>query len=1205
MRRASLLRLLRLSALTLFGLLATVILAITLFFSQPKLHLWLFSQLDGWTDGMISVQHSEGHIFDSIRLHGVAVRHPDLSLDINQLDWSLNLRALWYGQIHLPSLLLDELNLALHPQGDAPPAADDPQPFAALLGLPLWIDLEEVTVQRLTFEHDGQSHLIEDLHLAASWQLRKLVLETLQLRYLTHRLSLAGQFKVQDSRHFSSALTLSMNSDELPPVALSLAASGSLQEMAITLDSHQPLTLRSRHQLSMPTTGPITLQSQLDWQLDPMPAVAQTLSLSFDRDDRLSLTSQLSLADGGALALEALLQLSTQQLDISLDGELDLTPLSPGLPLHYRGSLALAVQDFTNPQLSLRLHDTLLQLPEQDFQLHTRLRLQGHDLLGEMAKPHLDIHFDDLQLQQAEHQAQFQGPLSITLDRPANTLDLASTGLTINYLQHQGTLRFRARGDSAQRLHLDALHLTLGDNTLEASGQYAEQLQLHLRANLTRLEQLLPELQGHLHLEAQINGDAQQPHVRLWLRGERLGYQELRLHNLNLQARTPLLQPWLGELSLHLQDLQMAADDTPRILLDSLEWQRQQQGDQWHSQLALRQALFNTTLSWHEQVTSPSQLQLIIDAWDLHTAHAGDWVLDQAASLHWLAPQSLRLEPLCLRAVGTDSSSFCLHATEQTIHWQGDALPVFDWLAPLLPEGIALQGAMHLHGQLVLGDEPAQDWRLQQTLQVSPLALNLEQMGYRIPITIHDLSLELAASQRTATLRSQARLNELGSWQAALNLDNAGQNWQQAILSGTLEATLLDLALPEDLLSLLDLQQQRLTLRSRLSGRLDDIQHDTHAELAMLADLPLLGLHQQQLELKAALDEDTITLDGLLTQPDQRGLRLRGKVHALQAVHPQAIVHLEAEDFQLINSHFASLRSGTAIRITLQDGQLDVAGSVSLHNSRIDLQRLPLQDRTRVSGDEVIVDLDGLPLSDDEHALAINLFLAIAFDEEVQILLHDVNAYLGGALVIHQQPGQDMRASGRVLLDRGEVRIDPRNRVQIERSSFTFTGLLGNPNLDVQLSRRVDAYRTNLNVTGTATSPQFVFYSTPSLSQGNIINLMLFGRAVDVDREPNYESQLLSALYKLGISGNTPVLSQITTSLGIHDVYFDIQDEQSSNLILGRALTNRLYIRYAMGLSDRQTNAIQMFYRIGRRWSLESVSSDEHQSLDIIWSHER
>ena len=1202
-RARPLLRILKILLLTLLALIFSLSLAITLFFSQPRLHLWLFTQLDGWTDGLIRVERSEGHIFRSITLHNIAIRHPDAEIDIPQLDWGLDLFHLWYGRLSLDHTHLPEIEIRLLPHTEKPSSPPNPEPFAALLRIPLYLGLDELRIGQLRLQQDGQTYQIDNIDSALAWQLRRLKLHHLKLDYQGHQLNASGHLGIKDSTRHNGSLRLTLSSTTLPPVALRASWQGSVQQIALELDLTEPLQLRSQHQLELPPAHPLKVHShwqalryeaapgqlwqstggemqwQLDaqqlqgqgdfgWQLNALPRTQQGFQLRFDRHDLLDIQLHSVFADAGEARFSGQVSLADERLQGELTSQLALAAFGLPADTHYQGQVQLELSDFSQPQLQLQLQD--------------------------------------LQLQQGEHQALLNGPLHAQLDAPLGSAGRVHTpqALKIDYAGYQASLQFDSRihrdeSTASPVFVLQQLLLETQGNRLQLSGRLAETLQLQLNARLDRLDQLLPDLAGALQLEGQISGNTNAPDGRFQLHGERLRWKDARLQSIDLQTTLPLLAPWQASLELALNALH--SKDT--VLLDSLHLTRRREGDAMRSDLQLQRPQLALQARLQDRIPNPGQAEVQLQALQVKQAHSGNWSLQQPATIQWTAPWQLQGDPLCL--YNEHQAGACLQAEAGRLSWQLSGLPVFDWLAEQLPEGLRLAGIIEGEGALEYGDAPLADWQLQQTLRSPHIAIETQQFGYRLPISIYDGQLELQANTGHAQLHKRARLNETGVFDLRLSLDNREGDWRNALLDGQLQAQLNEAELPEDLLSLLVLHQQQLSLHSQISGTPVAPQHDTSGELSLLFDLPLLGLNQQALTLHSSLDSQAISAQATLRQPQGRELQLETSLQGLQQAQPEARLTLKSDDLQWINSPFASIRAATDLQIRVQHGQLHVGGDTRLHHSRIDLQGIPLQSRTRISGDEILLDADGQPITPDQRPLPLHLDTTIHFGEQVEILVRDVNAMLGGQLNLRQQPGGDLRGFGQVTLDKGEIRLDPRNAIRIDRSSFSFNGVLGNPTLDVQLFRQVEEIQARLNITGTATAPQFVFYSTPSLSQGNIINIMIFGRAVDVNSEPNYESQLLSAFYKLGLHGNTPALSQLTSGLGIHDVYFDIQDEQSSNLILGRALTDRLYIRYAMGLSGQQSNAIQLFYRLGRSWMLESLSGDDQQSLDLIWTKEK
>jgi translocation and assembly module TamB len=292
--------------------------------------------------------------------------------------------------------------------------------------------------------------------------------------------------------------------------------------------------------------------------------------------------------------------------------------------------------------------------------------------------------------------------------------------------------------------------------------------------------------------------------------------------------------------------------------------------------------------------------------------------------------------------------------------------------------------------------------------------------------------------------------------------------------------------------------------------------------------------------------------------------------------------------------------------VTLADGKTHIQGKIQLHDSTVNLDDMPLHQGTSTSDDEIIMNEQGQPISKEKAVSNLSYDVKIGFADKVQVNVQNSELFLGGELqLVQTTENPEMQAFGKVKLRKGHINLDSSNQIQIDESSFIFSGVIANPALDVNLYRVVDQTTARLNITGNASQPQFVFYSKPALSQGRIINLLVFGRSGDMSKEPNYESQVLSAFYKLGIQNNTPVLNTLTSSLGIQDVYFDVQGQKVSSLLVGRALTDKLYIRYAKDLTGQQNNAVQLFYQLTNKWLLKTNSGNENSSVDVIYRIER
>ena len=496
------------------------------------------------------------------------------------------------------------------------------------------------------------------------------------------------------------------------------------------------------------------------------------------------------------------------------------------------------------------------------------------------------------------------------------------------------------------------------------------------------------------------------------------------------------------------------------------------------------------------------------------------------------------------------------------------------------------------------------DLNLQQTLTLPQIDITITEQGYKIPILIRNWQTEIKLANNKAQLTSQAKINETGSLRTEINALNK-LDWAAAKLDGDIHLQINEWPLSKGVLEILEFNKTELNLNSKLSGRLNALQHDTQTTAKFNLNLPLLGLNNQAFDLNAKLTTDTIDAKGTWRQTEQRQADLSVKLTNLKT-QPKLIAIFKTDTIELLQTEFAHLNTSANMSVTLAENSTHIQGRATLHNSNLNLDAMPLHERTQTSDDEVLInekeEIVQKPISD----FKLSYDIKIGFGDQVKLNVRDAQTSLGGELqLIKQTDTPDISAFGKVELKEGFINLDNRNQIQIAQSHFSFNGSLKNPTLDVNLFRLVDQTTARLNITGNATQPQFVFYSNPSLSQGRIINLMIFGRAGDLEREPNYESQVLSAFYKLGIQNNTPMLNTLTKTLGIEDVYFDVQNQKVSSLLVGRALTDKLYVRYAKDLTGQQSNAVQFFYQLTNKWLLKSNSGDNSSSVDLIYRLER
>lgn len=1207
----SLLGLLGLSVLTAAGLLSWLMVL-----PQAPNQVWPY--LDTLTKGQVQVQSSQGQLINGLQIQGLRIKTPQLQVQVERLEFQWQLLALLKSELHVNRLAVQQAQVQI--SSTEPPEFEAPntESFAFVDKLTLALRVDELSLDQVSLQMDQQaSQKLPNLSTALAWRDRQLQLSNLSIDYAPYQLNGDALISFKTVREFTGEMNLTLQGlaglDQLnpdnPTLAWQAQWQGSLNDLSLDLNIVQPYQLESHHRIQRNpnqiklTSDWLSLDAQLtpEWKLHQLSGQSQ-LSYQLESnqlDSQANLSLALNDLPSTTLTWQAELD-NTEQLEFDLQAQ---SEQMGSIQLNGHTLLSLASSD-----IKLRTQDFRLDWlnPNLDYQLNTQLHYQLHDLVERDSQ----LTVTSFDLSGLPERLQISG--QVDSQRIKDT-DYALTiqKLDLSYGAHSGRVNASLNTNpNLSDIQIKQAQVQLGDNQIQLNGRWAESFDLTLSAQLNQLNQLAKELSGQANLTLQAKGQRDlesetlafsQGWANLKADFDQLDFENFELNQAQLSARIPLNQPQWAELDLELNQLAQNSAETEisTLLIEQLNLTRESSEAglttdlQWqHPQLMLEAQWLETSPNWREQTLRLNWLEISNNI-------TGNWRLNQPADLNWQAPNQVRLAQTCLRSDQDSLAQLCFKVDATEANWRFNALPIIDWIRPWLPNNLELDGRLNGRGQA----NWQTDLRLQQTLSVPQLDLRLMQQGFEWPLSVTDWQTEFNLANQQAELTSHAGLNDSGGLSAQVTLRNH-QAWSHAELDGNLRLQLNEWQIGERLAELITLHKTQLNLETALFGQLNKIEHDTRARMALDFDLPILGLAEQSINLQAQVAEQAIKAYGRWLQPDKRQAELSLNLTDLQTV-PHLEVELNSESVELLKTNFAHLNTQAGIAFSLTGGQARLSGGVELHNSYFNLDSMPLHQQARPHSDEIIINEQNQPVGQDESNLTLNLDLRVGFGDQVKINLLDAQAYLGGELrLIQTEQDRNMRAFGEVLLREGYINLDRRNRIQIDRSSFNFTGVIANPALNVNLFRTVDQTTARLNITGSTSQPGFVFYSTPPLSQARIINLLVFGRAGDLETEPNYESQVLSALYKLGIQNNTPVLNQLTRTLGIEDIYFDVQDQQVSSLLLGRALSDDLYVRYARDLSGQQNNAVQIFYQLTPDWLLKSDSSDSKSSVDLIFRKE-
>jgi len=216
-----------------------------------------------------------------------------------------------------------------------------------------------------------------------------------------------------------------------------------------------------------------------------------------------------------------------------------------------------------------------------------------------------------------------------------------------------------------------------------------------------------------------------------------------------------------------------------------------------------------------------------------------------------------------------------------------------------------------------------------------------------------------------------------------------------------------------------------------------------------------------------------------------------------------------------------------------------------------------------------------------------------------------LDADVGGELRVRLNADQPPRLDGRIFLAEGRYAAYGQ-KLNIERGNLIYAGPIDNPTLDIRAARTINDANAELTagvmVSGPAAAPEISIFTDPATSQTDALSYLLLGRAAG-DTSGAEGAALSQAALAIGMSQSSPLTTRIATGLGLDELSVGGDDVDTAELVAGKQLNDRLYIRYSYGVFSN-LGAILLRYRLSRRLALEAGSSDV-QSIDVLYTIEK
>jgi len=723
------------------------------------------------------------------------------------------------------------------------------------------------------------------------------------------------------------------------------------------------------------------------------------------------------------------------------------------------------------------------------------------------------------------------------------------------------------------------LKLVIGDNRVEGSGQWGQQLRANLDLKLPAPEKIMPGLAGQADLQLTLAGTPDEPLGELTASATELRWQDLLVvESLSLDAQ---LESGL-RLTSELQSKGItAAGQTIESLIVKA------QGSQGDHKVAIDAQHEDARLQFDFQGAAGDawtswQGELVRGVVDV-PGQEQSWVLASPTALAYGKNGELNVAGHCWR---WQQSSIC--ADDQTllpvpsIAYRIDSFPA-SALAPILPETLRWQSS--INGEInFTSTDTGPDGRIALDAGEGRFELLLD--GEWETLSYETLTTELELKPEQADLAVKLSGPELGTLSVDMSLDPMDEDRS---VKGQFKLEGLDIALA-GLFTGLEEVAGEVNGEGTISGPL--MRPAVEGQIALINGRvvdPRLPLPLEEVVVSVDLKGYSADIRGRISSSDRSEATIQGEVD-WQGV-PGGEIRITGDRLPFSIEPYAHLEVAPDLTIAFREGSLSVAGRVEVPRGDIEIEGLPEQ-AVSVSEDEVIIGVE--PKEPLVQSLDMDVTVVVG-EDRVSFIAFGVTGDLEGTLRI----GNDMDTRGTLQLVDGQYEAYGQE-LELRRARLLFVGNLVQPYLDIEAVRQVDTVVAGIRLSGPVQSPTTEVFSSPSMPQADALSYVILGRAPGGQSD---DGQMSRAAISLGLTQVNKVTGQIGEGFGIRELTLEAEGSgDQASVVASGYLTDELSIRYGVGIFE-PISTVALRYDLGKYFFLEAASGLA-ASLDIFYTRD-
>ena len=747
--------------------------------------------------------------------------------------------------------------------------------------------------------------------------------------------------------------------------------------------------------------------------------------------------------------------------------------------------------------------------------------------------------------------------------------------------------RIQRRGES---FLFDHVSVQFADAHAQVDGKFGNPRDVRIDVDAPHLQRVLPDLDGAMTLQGHITGPPATAHLTGTLNARDLKFASLEADAIHGRADIDLSDRLASHLDVKAGGVAINEYELGDVeaLLDGSASDHRFTFSAIGGLMDIRGAISGTY--------SPKGWRANITALTLHNSSDVDVHLETPAAVQWLR-EVASLEPLCLLGV---NERVCAQGSWQraglwNVQAQGNGIP-------LRALGANLPTKPEYMGSLSFATE-ARGRTLQDVTGHVSVDLAEGNLRYKLPSGNEDtLHLGSGHGEITASPTTlDARLHLSATEQSYLDVKlsgarNAAESILKTPITGAIHTQAHELGFIALLVDQIDRAVGQLTADLSVSGTLAEPVL-TGAVILKDGELDLYQFNLLMRAISARIDIAGTDI-GLAASANIGAGKagIAGNI-AWKDRKPVGQVKLTGDKLTLVNIPEVRADASPDLAFKIDGRRIDVTGTVTIPYARI--KPADLTGAVLSSGDEIIV---GEQTDPDDQRLQIYTDVKLVLGTDVTVETYGLTGKLTGSVSASSDPAGTARGSGELKIEEGKYAAYGR-QLDIQRGRLIFSGgLVSDPAVDLRAVKVFPDVTAGVNVRGKLRNPQISFFSDPSLTQSQIVSVLVAGGTIE-SLQKSGTQQVGQARNELLAQGGAIVAQQLGARLGVEDVGLESDTLNQTSLVLGKFLNPRLYVSYGISLTE-SINTVKLRYTLGDHWTIKTEAG-QNRSSDLIFTIER